>query len=171
MKTDEIKEVKKEEGDVEKHFDMKDLFMRYLEKEKNVEGSVYELGDSALSETGISFNITGLTFVASISDVDPHYFRLLLPAIYSVSNGERNKISSILVQLGLDVKAVKGVIVMDKVSLVVENYIYSSENIFEVFEELLTCLQCAVVQFAKLAAPMILKSVGSTITTKEPKVS
>lgn len=111
---------------------MLNAFRNYLSSS----GIEYSLNDDV-----ISFNRNNLQYIFICENSDPYYFRLILPNVLD-TNSNVDKIHRYINNINLTFKAVKLYITENNsVWISIEQFVYSSENITNLFERSITLLE------------------------------
>lgn len=101
------------------------------------------------NDTTISFENKGLQYLFLTDNTDPYYFRLILPNIANISEENRSKITQIINTSNSKFKVAKTIILDDKVWVSVEQFVYSTENINDLFHRALQLLETFIGDFRK----------------------
>ncbi|MDY6412182.1 MAG: hypothetical protein SPL28_04190 [Bacteroidales bacterium] len=97
---------------------------------------------------GIVFKYQGANFIISDNSSDPLYFQLIMPGIYDVQPGEKNKVLEVLNGLTRDIKCLKGVIQDGgSVWLMTEIFIDTTPEIDDFMDRLINILHSGRMQF------------------------
>lgn len=97
--------------------------------------------------SSISFEHESLKYLFVYEDKDPYYFRLILPNIINVTNDNEQKIKDIINSMNIKFKVVKNVIVDTSVWVSIEQFVYSKENIEELFKRSISLLETLIENF------------------------
>ena len=101
------------------------------------------------NETSISFESNNLQYLFLTDSSDPYYFRLILPNIAIVTDENTSKINQVVNSSNTKFKVAKSFIIDDKVWVSVEQFVYSRENINELFNRSLNLLETFMSDFRK----------------------
>lgn len=97
----------------------------------------------------ISFSHKNLRYIFISENTDPYYFRLILPNVFD-TQGNANTIYEYINSINLAFKAVKVYIIENNsVWISVEQFVYSSENITNLFERSITLLELVFNHFTE----------------------
>lgn len=111
---------------------MLNAFRNYLSSS----GIEYSFNDDV-----ISFNRNNLQYIFICENSDPYYFRLILPNVFD-TNSNVDEIHRYINNINLTFKAVKLYITENNsVWISIEQFVYSSENITNLFERSITLLE------------------------------
>ena len=102
-----------------------------------------------VNETSISFESNNLQYLFLTDSSDPYYFRLILPNIAIVTDENTSKINQVVNSSNTKFKVAKSFIIDDKVWVSVEQFVYSRENINELFNRSLNLLETFMSDFRK----------------------
>ncbi len=99
-------------------------------------------------QTGISFEYGGFKYLFVVDENDPFYFRLILPNVLSINTGDQSVIYEVINVINKNYKAVK-VFVNDDANIwiSVEEFIYSKENIYDLFKRIIELLKIVIADF------------------------
>ncbi len=101
------------------------------------------------SDIFISFENNGLQYLFLTDNTDPYYFRLILPNIASISEENRSKITQVVNASNSKFKVAKTIILEDKVWVSAEQFVYSNDNINDLFNRSLQLLETVIGDFRK----------------------
>lgn len=99
------------------------------------------------NDTTINFEYNGLQYLFLTDQTDPYYFRLILPNIAVLSDENKSKIPQVVNSSNSKFKVAKAIILEDKVWVSVEQFVYSKDNINELFHRALNLLGTFVTDF------------------------
>jgi len=95
----------------------------------------------------VSFEYGDLKYLFVFDDSDPFYFRLILPNIASVENDNTQKIYEVVNSINVNYKVVKATVFNNNVWISVEEFVYSKENINELFKRSIELLKTIIANF------------------------
>ena len=97
---------------------------------------------------GLAFKYQGANFIISNNSNDPLYFQMIMPGIYDVQPGEKNKVLEIANSLTREIKCLK-VVIQDggSVWLMTEMFIDSTPELDDFMERLFSILHGGRMQF------------------------
>lgn len=99
------------------------------------------------SEFSMEFSYNGLNFGFETYESDPFYFRLFLPRIFMVDDSTRDWVNRELIKLAGGVKVAKSIIVDDAVWGNVDQYVYSDDNLEDLFMRCIETLRTLFEEF------------------------
>lgn len=89
-------------------------------------------------EEVFSFTHAGLSFMFISETERPHYFRILLPGIYTISpteeDSEKNRLYNIIDQMNAKYIVAKSFVIDNDIWIAVEQLVFSYNNIDSLFE-------------------------------------
>lgn len=101
------------------------------------------------NDTTISFENNELQYLFMVDNADPYYFRLLLPNVVSVSEENKSKITQLVTASNAKFKVAKAIILNDNVWISAEQFVYSKDNINDLFNRVLHLLETFIGDFRK----------------------
>lgn len=116
------------------------LFQNYLSSK----GINFTNGNSV-----ISFENNGLQYLFAYDETDPYYFRLLLPNVVNIDDTNEHIVNEAMNELNLNFKVVKAVINNHAIWISVEQFVYSHDNISELFNRSVSILDAFINAFRK----------------------
>lgn len=117
---------------------MLNQFLDYL----NSIGVKFAKGDDSV----ISFEKDGLVYMFICDEKDPYYFRLILPNIGDIKEDDP-RVSNVVNQMNLQIKAAKAVVLDKKIWVSVEQFVYSADKINDLFKRSIQVLEVFVANF------------------------
>lgn len=85
-------------------------------------------------DSRISFERKGLNYLFLYNREDPVYFRLILPKVLKITENNKAQISNYVNLVNQSVKVAKATIIDEDVWISVEQFVYSTENIEDLFD-------------------------------------
>ncbi len=85
-------------------------------------------------DSRISFERKGLNYLFLYNREDPVYFRLILPKVLKITENNKAQISNSVNLVNQSVKVAKATIIDEDVWISVEQFVYSTENIEDLFD-------------------------------------
>lgn len=98
-------------------------------------------------ETFIVFKKNRLQFLFVTETSDPFYFRVILPNIAEIRKDNKQKIDTIINLENSKFKVAKAVIAEHEVWVSAEQFVYSKDNINNLFDRILSLLEGFVIDF------------------------
>lgn len=99
-------------------------------------------------EISVFFNYSDLNYLFVFDENDPFYFRLILPNIMSMNEDNSEKIYKVINSTNLKFKVVKTTISgNNNIWISIESFVYSKENIDELFKRSMELLKSAILDF------------------------
>jgi len=96
----------------------------------------------------ISFEYKGLNYLFVNDNDDPYYIRLILPNVINVSDTRiSEKLNNIINEYNSTFKAIKLTIVNDSLWLSIEQFIYSKDNVANLFSRIIIILETVISKF------------------------
>ena len=96
----------------------------------------------------VSFEYKGLNYLFAYDNDDPYYIRLMLPNVISVTDSRiSDNLNNIINDYNLKFKAIKVTVVSDSLWLSIEQFIYSKDNITNLFSRIILILETVISKF------------------------
>lgn len=114
---------------------MKDRLINFLKSEG--------IGTEETQEGYLIFNRNNVNYLFATDNKDPYYFRLITPSILRVENNEED-IRELINKLNEEFKVAKIALVQNEVWSTTEQFIYSMENIEQLFKRCIIVLEIVV---------------------------
>ncbi len=120
------------------------LFKKYLDTQ--------DIEYKTLLDSLISFELEDLNYLFFSDSDDINYFRLFLPKIddYPKDESQQKKIDNIVNMINSSYRVVKVIILEESVWLCIEQFVYSTQDINEIFKISIEILKVAIERYRNL---------------------
>lgn len=101
------------------------------------------------SNTLISFENNSYNYMFVFDELDPFYFRLILPNVFEVTEANKQDIYETINRMNTEIKAAKATIINNAVWVSIEQFVYSRDKIDELFNRAIAVLEAFVNRFRR----------------------